>query len=197
MHDLLFQPVFIFVIIELHTRRMVHTAVTGSPSDAWTAQQLREATPWANRPKYLIRDRDDKYGPLFLNVATATGIKLLKTPVRAPRANAIRERLIGSLERECLDHMLIWHSAQLHRIVRAYVDYSPPSRYRTTPARPLSPGLSALNRFHHRPTSAERSAPRLCAGSISALSLSQVRSLLRPATHILLMACLRLSVLPD
>jgi transposase InsO family protein len=122
-HDLLFQPIYIFVIIELHTRRIVHTAVSRSPSDAWTAQQLREATPWANRPKYLIRDRDDKYGPLFVNVATASGIKLLKTPVRAPRANAICERLIGSLKRECLDHMLIWHCSQLQRIVRAYAAY--------------------------------------------------------------------------
>jgi hypothetical protein len=100
---------------------MVHTAVTRSPTDAWTAQQLREATPWALSPKYLICDRDDKYGPLFLNVATATAIKLLKTPVRAPRANAICERLIGSLRRECLDHMLILHCSQLHRIVREYV----------------------------------------------------------------------------
>jgi hypothetical protein len=60
VHDLLFRPWYIFVVIELHTRRIVHTAVTRSPTDDWTAQQLREATPWGKGPKYLIRDRDDK-----------------------------------------------------------------------------------------------------------------------------------------
>ena len=79
-------------------------------------------------PKYLIRDRDDKYGPLFRNVAKSTGIEVLKTPVRAPKANATCERFIGSLKRECLDHMLTLHSYQLHRTVRAYVDYYNHSR---------------------------------------------------------------------
>jgi putative transposase len=65
VHDLLFRPLFIFVIIELHSRRIVHTAVTRSPTDAWIAQQWREATPWGQRPQYLIHDRDNKYGPLF------------------------------------------------------------------------------------------------------------------------------------
>jgi transposase InsO family protein len=128
VHDLLFRPLYIFVVMELHTRRIVHTAVTRSPTDDWTAQQLREATPWGKGPKYLIRDRDNKYGPLFLSVAKGTGIKLLKTPVRAPKANAICERFIGSLKRECLDHMFILHSYQLHRIVWAYVQYYNHSR---------------------------------------------------------------------
>jgi transposase InsO family protein len=128
VHDLLFRPRYIFVVIELQTRRIVHTAVTRSPTDHWTAQQLREATPWGKGPKYLIRDRDDKYGPLFLSVVKSTGIKVLKTPVRAPKANAICERFIGSLKRECLDHMLTLHSYQLHRIVRAYVAYYNHSR---------------------------------------------------------------------
>jgi len=128
VHDLLFRPLYIFVVMELHTRRIVHTAVTRSPTDDWTAQQLREATPWGKGLKYLIRDRDSKYGPLFLNVAKGTGIKVLKTPVRAPQANAICERFIGSLKRECLDHMFTLHSYQLHRIVRAYVNYYNHSR---------------------------------------------------------------------
>ena len=123
VHDLLFRPWYIFVVIELHTRRIAHTAVTRSPNDDWTAQQLREATSWGKGPKYLSRDGDDKYGPLFSNVAKGTGIKVLKTPVRAPKANAICERFIGSLKRECLDHMLILHSHRLHDIVRAYVEY--------------------------------------------------------------------------
>jgi putative transposase len=128
VHDLLFRPLYIFVVMELQTRRIVHTAVTRSPTDDWTAQQLREATPWGKSPKYLVRDRDNKYGPLFLNVARSTGIQVLKTPVRAPKANAVCERFIGSLKRECLDHMLILHCYQLHRIVQAYVDYYNHSR---------------------------------------------------------------------
>jgi putative transposase len=65
VHDLLFRPLFIFVITELHTRPILHTAVTYSPTDEWATQQLREATPWDKRPKYLIRDRDKKYGSHF------------------------------------------------------------------------------------------------------------------------------------
>jgi putative transposase len=123
VHDLLFRPVFIFVIIELHTRRILHTAVTYAPTDEWVTQQLREATPWGKRPKYLIRDRDKKYGPLFSSLLKATGIKAIKTPKRPPRANAVCERFIGSLKRECLDYMLILHCLQLHRLVREYVAY--------------------------------------------------------------------------
>jgi putative transposase len=119
VHDLLFRPRYIFVLIELHTRRIVHTAVTRSPTDDWSAQQLREATPWGKGPKYLICERDTKYSTLFSNVAQSTAIRVLKTPVQAPKANAICERFLGSLRRECLDHMLTLHSLQLHHIVQA------------------------------------------------------------------------------
>jgi transposase InsO family protein len=128
VHDLLFRPWYIFVVMELQTRRIVHAAVTRSPTDGWTAQQMREATPWGKGPKYLIRDRDTKYGPLFSNVTQSTGIKVLKTPVQAPKVNAICERFLGSLKRECLDHMLILHAYQLRHIVRAYVEYYDHSR---------------------------------------------------------------------
>jgi transposase InsO family protein len=128
VHDLLFRPQYIFVVIELQTRRILHSAATRSPTDAWTAQQLREATPWGKGPAYLICDRDNKYGPLFMNVAKSTDIRVLRTPVRAPKANAVCERFLGSLKRECLDHMLILHAYQLHHIVRAYVKYYNHSR---------------------------------------------------------------------
>jgi putative transposase len=121
VNDLLFRSWYVFVIMELHTRRIVHAAVTRSPTDEWVAQQLREATPWGEEPKYLIRDRDSKYGKRFADLAC--GIKILKTPVRAPRANSYCERLIGSLRRECLDHMFILNHRQLDRIVQEYVDY--------------------------------------------------------------------------
>ncbi len=97
--------------------------MTRSPSDAWVAQQLREATPYGQAPKYLIRDNDSKFGPCFTRVATSSGIKLLKTPVHAPRANAICERFLRSVRQECLDHLLIFQEKQLQRVLNAYVVY--------------------------------------------------------------------------
>jgi len=121
--DLFFRSLFAFFIIDLHTRRVIHVGVTRSPTDAWTAQQLREATPFGQGPKYLIRDRDNKFGPSFARVAATSGIKILKTPYHTPRANAICERFLGSVRRECLDHLLILHEKQLDRVLHAYVQY--------------------------------------------------------------------------
>ena len=84
---------------------------------------LREATPYGQAPKYLIRDNDSKFGPCFARVATTSGIKLLKTPVHAPRANAICERFLRSVRKECLDHLLILQEKQLQRVLNAYVEY--------------------------------------------------------------------------
>jgi putative transposase len=116
-----FRAIFVFVIIELESRQVVHVNVTRSPSDAWVAQQLREATPFGQAPQYLIRDNDRKYGEHFANVAAE--IEILRTPVRAPRANAYCERFIGSLRRECLDHILILSEKQLRCLVNKYVQY--------------------------------------------------------------------------
>jgi putative transposase len=84
---------------------------------------LREATPYGQGPKYLIRDRDSKFGSGFARVAATSGIKIPKTPYQAPRANAICERFVGSVRRECLDHLFILQEKQLHRVLRAYVQY--------------------------------------------------------------------------
>jgi hypothetical protein len=86
VYDLLFRPLNVFVIMELYTRRSVHAAVTRTPTDECVAQQLREATPWGEGPKYLIRDRDGMYGKRFS--AVAGGIEILKTTVRSPWANS-------------------------------------------------------------------------------------------------------------
>jgi len=77
--------------MELKTRRIVHTGVTKYPTDEWTAQQLREATPWGRIPKYLIRDRDKKYATCFSAVAVSTGIKELKTPFERPSEWELRK----------------------------------------------------------------------------------------------------------
>src|SRR5258708_33307159 len=121
--DLFFQPLFAFFMIELHSRKVVHVGVTRSPTDAWVAQQLREATPFGQAPKYLICDHDSKFGSSFLRVAATTNIKLLRTPYQAPRANAICERFLGSVRRECLDSFLILHEKQLQRVLNQYVAY--------------------------------------------------------------------------
>ena len=109
--------------MELKTRRIVHTGVTKYPTDAWTAQQLRQATPWGQGPKYLIRDRDSKYATHFSAVAAGSGIKELRTRYRVPQANGICERFIGSLRRECLDQTPIYEGKHLERVVKEYTAY--------------------------------------------------------------------------
>jgi putative transposase len=121
--DLFFRPLFAFFFIELKSRRVIHAGVTRSPTDAWVAQQLREATPYGLAPKYLIRDNDSKFGKCFARVVRTSGIKILKTPIHAPRANAVCERLLRSVRQECLDHLLILQEKQLQRVLNAYVAY--------------------------------------------------------------------------
>ena len=87
------------------------------------AQQLREATPEGRAPKYLIRDNDSKFGPAFARVAEANGILVQRTAYQAPRMNATCERFLGSLRRECLDHVLILGERHLRRVLREYVHY--------------------------------------------------------------------------
>ena len=100
---------------------MVHFAVTRNPTDQWVAQQLREATPFGERPRFLIRDNDRKYGKSFERVASQ--IDVLKTPYKAPRANAFCERFLGSLRRECLNYILILSERHLYRAVKEYKQY--------------------------------------------------------------------------
>ena len=121
--DLFFRPLFAFFIIELKSRRVIHVGVTRSPTDPWVAQQLREATPYGQAPKYLIRDNDSKFGSCFTRVATTSAIEFLKTPYHAPRANAICERFLRSVRQECLDHLFIFHEKQLQRVLNEYMAY--------------------------------------------------------------------------
>lgn len=119
--DLLFRSLFCFFLVGVGSRKVVHVAITRHPTDMWVAQQLRQSTSFGHGPKYLIRDNDSKYGALFDRVAAGAGIKVLRTPFRAPRANPIVERFIGSVRRECLDHLLLVSEPHLARVVKAYV----------------------------------------------------------------------------
>jgi putative transposase len=121
--DLFFRQFYAFFIVELGSRRVVHVGVTAAPTDAWVAQQLREATPFGEGPKYLIRDNDSKYGLAFATVAAGANIKVLKTPIAAPNANAVCERFLGSVRRECLDHLLLVGQRSITRVLKEYVDY--------------------------------------------------------------------------
>jgi putative transposase len=121
--DLLFRSIHAFFVMELATRKIVHVGVTRHPSDAWVARQLREATPFGRHPKHLIRDNDSRFGPVFSALAAATGIDEVRTAYHAPKENSCCERLLGSVRRECLDHLLILNEAHVRRVLRQYVAY--------------------------------------------------------------------------
>jgi putative transposase len=121
--DIRFRPLFAFVVIALASRRVVHVGVTRHPTDAWAALQLREATPFGQHPRYLIRDNDSNYGRAFARVAAASGSTELRTAYRSPRQNATCERFLGSVRRECLDHVLVLSERHLRRALHEYVRY--------------------------------------------------------------------------
>ncbi len=122
LYDIFFRPIFAFFFVVHGTREIVHLNVTRCPTDAWAAQQLREATPYCAGPSYLIRDNDDKFGKRFAAVAEGTEIEVVKIPPRSPNLNPICERFLGSVRRECLDHVLILNERQLRRVLKEYVE---------------------------------------------------------------------------
>jgi len=117
-YDPFFRAIFVFVVIELGSRRLVHFGVTRSPNEAWVAQQLREATPFGEMPRFLIRDNDTKFGDAFDRVAEGSDIDVLITPYQAPKANAICERFLRGVRRECLDFFLILNERHLRKIMK-------------------------------------------------------------------------------
>ena len=122
-YDLFFRAVFLFFIIEHGSRRVVHVGVTRTPTDEWVAQQVREATPFGEGPRFLICDNDDKYGSRFEHAVEGAGIELIHTPPYAPKANALCERFIGSVRRECLDHILILSEKHIRRVIHEYCEF--------------------------------------------------------------------------
>jgi putative transposase len=122
-YDLFFRTVFLFFVIEHGSRRVVHVGVTRTPTDEWAAQQIRNATPFGEGPRFLICDNDDKYGACFEHAVEGAGIEIIHTPPYAPQANAICERFIGSVRRECLDHILILSEKHVRRVIREYCEF--------------------------------------------------------------------------
>jgi len=102
-----FQILFVFVVLSLERRRVLHLNVTAHPTAAWTAQQVVEACGWNQTPSYLIRDRDGIFGESFRRRVASLGVEEILIAPRSPWQNAYAERFIGSLRRECLDHLLV------------------------------------------------------------------------------------------
>ena len=123
VQTLTFQTLYVLLLIAHGRRELVHVNVTANPTAAWVWRQLIEATPWDRQPRYLLRDRDAVYGGDFGSRAQRVGIKPLLTPIRAPRANAIAERVVGTLRRECLDHLLVLNERHLRAVLRDFVGY--------------------------------------------------------------------------
>jgi transposase InsO family protein len=118
---------FVLVMLAHHRRRVVHIAVTEHPTAAWTAQQLREAFPWDEAPRYLIRDRDLAFAAVSAT-AEAMAMTEVRTAPRSPWQNGIIERFIGSVRRECLDHVIVFNARGLQRLLTHYVEYYQRSR---------------------------------------------------------------------
>ncbi len=118
-----FQILYCLVIIRHGRRLWVSFGVTANPTAEWVSRQITEAFPWDHAVRYLIRDRDTSYGPVFLQRLRAMGIRDRPIAPRSPWQNAYVERLIGSIRRECLDHTIVFGEAHLRRILGAYGAY--------------------------------------------------------------------------
>src|SRR5712691_4767143 len=116
----LFRVLFVFVVLSHDRRRVVHFNVTEHPTETWTAQQIREAFPWDEAPRYLIRDRDAIFGKEVIAVAKGMGIEEVVAAAQSPWQNPYVERLIGSIRRECLDHVIVWNERSLRQTLQSY-----------------------------------------------------------------------------
>ena len=157
-----YRLLFVVVILAHDRRRVVHVAVTARPNATWTAQQLRDAFPWDEAPRCLVRDRDQTFDGWAVT-AKAMGIQEVLTAPRSPWQNAHIERFIGSVRRECLDHVIVLSAAGLRHVLNAYVEYYTASRThlaleKDTPVpRPIAPpaagpivAIPKVGGLHHR-----------------------------------------------
>ena len=118
-----FDLLYAFVIVRIDRRDLVWINVTTNPTAEWVARQLTEAFPWNEAPRYMIRDRDRIYGTVVTRRLRAMGIRDKPTAPASPWQNGFAERLIGSIRRECLDHIIVLGEEHLRRILRSYADY--------------------------------------------------------------------------
>jgi len=144
-------------------RRILHFGVTAHPTAEWTAQQLRNAFPWDTAARYLLRDRDRIFGDDFAKQIRDMGIQEVLSAPRSPWQRAYVERVIGSIRRECLDHMIVFNEASLYRHVKVFVSYYHQTRTHlslakdTPETRPVHPpdlgpvvAIAEVGGLHHR-----------------------------------------------
>ena len=132
-----FRILYIFVVMEIGSRRILYCNVTRHPTSEWTIQQLRQAIPSDHEYRYLIHDRHSTFSSEMDAVVGALGLAVVKTPVRVPQANAFCERLIGTMRRECLDFMIPLNERHLRAIVYEWVSHYNRGR----PHSRLGPGI--------------------------------------------------------
>jgi transposase InsO family protein len=118
-----FKLLFVLVILRHQRRRLISLTVTTNPTAEWIARQITEAFPWNEAPDYLLRDRDGSYGHAVTRRLAAMGIRDHPTAAQSPWQNGHAERLIGSIRRECLDHIVVFGAGHLRRILTAYTNY--------------------------------------------------------------------------
>jgi transposase InsO family protein len=123
VHTATFERLFALIVIGHGRRELLWFAVTRNPTAEWLAQQIVEAFPWDTAPAYLIRDNDGSYGQVFMNRLRSMGIRDRPTSPRSPWQNAYVERLIGTLRRECLDHVVIFGEWHLRQVLKSYSLY--------------------------------------------------------------------------
>jgi putative transposase len=159
---LLLRRLYVLFFIELDTRRIYLCGVTSKPAGDWVVQQARNLNfglaGRSQAAKFLIRDRDTKFTSRFDEVFRSEGIRTIKTPIRAPRANAFAERFVGTVRRECIDRLLIFGRKHLEQVLVDYIAHYNERR----PHRPLdqrAPELEVVpaSRDSHHPTRLRRS----------------------------------------
>jgi len=123
IQTLTFRTLYVFFCIRHERRELLHYNVTASPTAAWIWHQLLEATPWGWQPKYLIHDRDAAYGGDFDRQLASLGIAGVRTPPRAPNANAVAERIVRTIRTECLDHLIVIDERHLRVVLGEFADY--------------------------------------------------------------------------
>jgi transposase InsO family protein len=132
-----FRLLFVLVILRHQRRQLISFTVTTNPTAEWIARQITDAFPWNEAPDYLIRDRDASYGHAVTRRLAAMGIRDHPTAPRSPWQNGHAERLIGSIRRECLDHIIVFGDIHLRRILGAYIGYYNEHRTQAHPSEVL------------------------------------------------------------
>ena len=158
-----FQVLYVFLVLAHDRRRILHFNVTAHPTAEWTGQQLREAFPFEEVPRYLLRDRDGIFGADFTKEVRNLGIEEVLSAPRSPWQRAYIERVIGSIRRECIDHVIVFNEESLRRHMKSYVQYyhetrthlslekdTPASRSVQPPELGLVVALPQVGGLHHR-----------------------------------------------